>query len=230
MEQQELQTGAKPEWYEGPGAGEARDRPYFWVTWLSALMVGDITCTLAIWFKAHRQRYKKTDKRGNLNNWKIKHRALLEQIVTHLVMEDTEANVTMEDENSITVWGSKATIGGKPDIIKRVPGLWHIYDGKTGAPGDSDKAQMWLYKWLSLMQDKARKVVLTLVYGEWPGIDVNIENEMALKESATAWVNSLSNPVPPAARPNGKECRDCDISVCPFRATAGLIEISTDEF
>lgn len=209
--------------------GQDRGKPYLWVTWLAAALMGDITCQLRVWVAAHRKGYKTTDGSGSLRDWKVKHTALIEEIVTHIAMERPEARVTLEDENSLTVWGEVATLAGKPDIIEREPGRVHIFDAKTGSPADKDKAQMFLYRWMTRMLNPGMQADLTLVYGQWPGTPVQFEDEVGLRQSASKIIRFYAGSNPPAARPNAKECKDCAIASCPYRAERGM-EGSTREF
>ena len=205
--------------------------PYFYVTWLSGLLVGESSCRFASWIRGHYA----IDKRPsdfNFAAWKVDHTALIQKTVADLKADGW--TVTLEDQNKFTLKGNTALVAGKPDIIARKGRLVRILDAKTGHEADKNGAQVAIYM-----------LVLPMVWGQ---PDLQPEGAVVYKETAVPvpWasvqpmreplfklIRDLAVDAKPEAVPSEKECRFCDVTAtdCPQRFGEGAaVPIHTSEF
>ena len=91
--------------------------PYIWPTWLSKLLSGENSCHFAAWFKAqHDSRsWEKMPSSGDMAQWQLNHTEMLNSIADQYRQEGWD--VTVEGQNSFSLQGRAATVGGKPDVI-----------------------------------------------------------------------------------------------------------------
>jgi hypothetical protein len=93
-----------------------RSGPYIWVTWLSKLLVGELSCEWMAWFKAHHKQFAKMPNTFDLVGWQMNHTELLGRVWEDL--DDQGFVVTTENQNSFHIRGSSgAMLGGKPDLV-----------------------------------------------------------------------------------------------------------------
>ena len=78
----------------------SRPSPFFWVTWLTKLLVGENSCEWAAWFKGHYQKYEKIPNGFDLTSWQMNHTALVNQIRSQL--EEAGKPVFAENQNAFT--------------------------------------------------------------------------------------------------------------------------------
>ena len=116
---------------------ERRDTPYIWVTWLTKLLVGETSCEWAAWFRSNHEgrSYEKVPSDLDVTNWQLSHTALLNKVRGQLETEGK--TVFIENQNSFSLRGASATLGGKPDLLTTSEATGTIYDAKTGRPSPS---------------------------------------------------------------------------------------------
>ena len=122
-----------------------RDSTYIWVTWLTKLLVGENSCEWAAWFRANHEgwSYSKIPSTFDAAEWQIRHTELLNTVRSQI--ESEGKTVFTENQNSFTLKGRTATIGGKPDLITVSEDQGIIVDAKTGQPSPSHHVQVMLY-------------------------------------------------------------------------------------
>jgi hypothetical protein len=205
-----------------------RNKPYFWVTWLTPLLSGEDNCEWKIWMKGHYQDIpqRERDDAFDAAKWKEDHTAYL----TSLRDEYAPKSKTMLVEGQ-TDWkldGKTATVAGKMDIVTLRPNL--VVDAKTGKPKDSHIAQVKIYL-LALSLNAVRaatgKFSGVLRYKSGKTIDVpRIEPEF--KERFFDLVRRLAGDEM-APTPSANECRFCDNAVCEARVSE-TVAAKTSEF
>ena len=215
---------------------QLRENPYIWVTWLTKLLVGENSCEWAAWFRAHYEGRsgEKVPSDFDLTAWQMKHTILVNRIRDDLEAEGR--TVFTENQNSFTLRGSTATLGGKPDLITTSGATGLIIDAKTGNPSPSHHVQVMLYMYAvprALRQYGGVAFSGKVTYQDH---EVDIPNS-AVDET---FVNNLSQLIArvasaSAARkvPSGMECGYCNITSadCPERAAGDIrLEGETEDF
>ena len=95
---------------------QRRDKPYIWVTWLTKLLVGENSCEWAAWFRANHegQSYDKVPSTFDATEWQLQYTQLLTKIRAEI--EAAGKGGFTENQNSFTLRGRTAVLGGKPDL------------------------------------------------------------------------------------------------------------------
>ncbi len=129
--------------------------------------------------------------------------------------EDVGYTVTTEGQNSVTLRGNAATLGGKPDLIAFRDDLAVIIDAKTGKPSPSHAVQVMLYQYAvpkAMEQYKGLKFAGQVAYANH-AVDIPAEavNEEFVR-SMSSLVQRLGAETPARKIPSAGECRFCDIS------------------
>jgi len=119
-----------------------RTQPYIWTTWLSKLLGGDSSCEWSTWYRAHHENISKRD-RSDMDGWRLKHTALLNK--TKAMFEKEGSKVFLEDQNKFSLFGTVATLAGKPDLIVASDDGYLICDVKSGQSKMSDRMQVMIY-------------------------------------------------------------------------------------
>ena len=124
---------------------QRRDSPYIWVTWLTKLLVGENSCEWAAWFRANHEgrSWNKVPSTFDNAEWQINHTNLLNKIRNEIEREGKV--VFTEAQNSFTLRGHTATLGGKPDLITVSGDRGTIVDAKAAQPSPSHHVQVLLY-------------------------------------------------------------------------------------
>lgn len=215
--------------------------PEFWVTKLSALLVGEQSCRFASWIQGH-YKIQKRERDGDIVSWKAKHTEMLNARVRQLQAEGWRCRV--ESQNFFKLKGNAAIVSGKPDIVaskvhldpkgvKRQ--LYLVSDLKSGAKLDKNTAQVTIYQ-----------NILPLAWGRY---DMELEGEVVypdsivpvtyttalkMKEPLFRLIKELACATKPDATPSEKECLYCDVRKedCPDRFGEGAapFDIETSEF
>lgn len=216
-----------------------RDHPYIWVTWLTKLLVGENSCEWAAWFRAQHlaSSYEKEPDSFDLTAWQMEHTAFLKQRRDELEAEGRR--VFIEDQNSFTLRGNTATLGGKPDLItvSGVQGL--ILDVKTGIPNPSHRIQLLVYMYAiprALGQHQGIRFDGKVVYTD-SSQDVDIPHtavdDIFIKNLADL-IRSVSSELPARKVPSFQECSFCNITSadCPEKVIEDILlaEGTTDDF
>ena len=215
-----------------------RDKPYIWVTWLTRLLVGENSCEWAAWFRAHNfsSSYEKEPDSFGLTAWRIEHTAFLNQKRDELEAEGRK--VFVEDQNSFSLHGNTATLGGKPDLIvvSGVQGL--ILDVKTGKPNPSHRIQLMVYMYaipLALGQHQGIRFNGKVVYtdsNENVDIPHTAVDDIFIKNLADL-IRKVSSEAPARRAPSSQECGFCNITSadCPEKVIEDVLtEGATDDF
>ena len=195
-----------------------RKNPYIWATWLSKLLVGDVSCEWAIWFKAHNLKYEKTRRDFNSANWRMKHTRL----ITNLLEQLSAANyaVYMEKQNSFWLQvNPDAMLAGQPDIIAAAPdGRLAIYDAKTGVPRDSDMMQVLIYMYamprVAGSKWGGRTFAGCLVYGDGTRHDIPASAINAdFADALNGLLRRIASDAPAFRVPSDSEYAWCDLTI-----------------
>lgn len=203
---------------------EPRSEKYVWVSWLARLMVGEITCYWAPWFKT-RYKPKKAPSDFDQVSWKMDHTQMLHKLLEKLEEEGKE--VFFQGENWFQLPAGNLILAGKPDIIALSEQEAGVYDCKTGQPKESDRVQVMIYMYClsQLGRDylkgklKDKQIKGYLIYKEQT-IEIPAEKiDQKFEENLRYFLNFLDNSEEPKKRPSPQECRFCDIaqSDCPER-------------
>ena len=198
-------------------------KPYIWVTWITGLLAGTDQCVWKAWVKAHHQSYEKRPQSESskrfLELWNREHDDMTMDRAQRLEKEGYK--VEIEDVNKFTLHGSKAILGGKPDVvgIKEKEKFVLVVDEKSG----KEKEQ---YLWQVLLYIFA----LTLTKFK-PADGWTIRGEIEYKTKAVPVLglsnanierigkvmNQIAATEPPEKVPSKWECEYCDIVGCDKR-------------
>jgi hypothetical protein len=213
-----------------------RNGPYIWVTWLTRLLVGENSCEWAAWFRTQHESWswEKIPSTFDQVGWQLNHTALLAKVRSQL--EDQGEIVFTENQNSFTLRGRTATLGGKPDLIASRGDRGVIIDAKAAQPSPSHHIQVMVYMYavpIALQQYRGVTFDGKVVYSDHEveipnsAIDQNFINNLA------ALILRLSSSVPARKVPSAMECGFCEIpsAVCSERVTGDVItEGETTDF
>ena len=198
--------------------------PYVWVTWLTKLLVGEDSCEWASWFRSQHEgwSWEKAPSTLDLDAWLMEHTQKLNE-----VRQQWEANgylLSTENQNSFTLKGNAATLGGKPDLIARKDDIGTIIDVKTGQPRPSHSIQVMIYMYAiprALGQYKDIALDGKVVYADHE-IDIPaFRIDDAFIGSLSQLIVRLGSDTPARKVPSLSECGFCNItsSNCPERMT-----------
>ena len=199
-----------------------KEGPYIWVTWLTKLLTGDDSCEFASWFKAQfdGNRWTRAERVGNLARWQVGHTDLKNAKAREF--RDQGYQVTHEAQNSFTIKGKLATIGGRPDLLARQGDLVWVTDVKAGRPRGSDVAQVMIYMHLlPIARPDLQEATIKglVVYGDHQ-LEIQPEEvDPAFIRSLQGLIHRLAARQPAIKVPSWSECQFCDISSidCPER-------------
>ena len=201
---------------------ELRTGPYIWATWLSKLLVGDMSCEWASWFKAHYKGYERMPSTFDMVTWQMNHTSLLNDVRDKL--EADGLTVLTENQSYFNLRGGSGTvIGGKPDLVSLdSDGAGTIYDIKTGQPRASDIAQVMIYMYAlpHINQFRGRRFQGRLVYRDNRVVDIPGDSvNDAFKSELFTLIRRISDSQPARRVPSALECGMCDLTPidCPDR-------------
>lgn len=212
-------------------------KPDCWVTAITALLAGDAHCEYAPWYLG--RHWVKGDGSFDRAAWIADHAVLLKRREQELRAQDFD--VTVENQNAFTLFGSAAKLSGKPDLIatKATGPIKDVLvsDAKTGARRISDRQQVLIYMWsLPRVRPDLQGAVIRgeIVYTD--GI-VEVEPHELTPEVGRRIVEMLrliGFTMPPERTPSERECQFCKLSTddCPDKArmVGTRIEAETSEF
>ena len=208
--------------------------PYIWVTWLTKLLVGETSCEWAGWHRAHHiAAPRRTSVSLEQSGWLLDHTAAVQDC--RAALEAQDYTVTTEGQNSFTLRGKTAALGGKPDLMALKDGTALVVDAKTGKPRASDIAQVMLYMYAvprALSRYRGMSFHGRVMYRDHE-VDVParaVDDQFI--ERATTLIRRLASKTEARRVPGAQECRWCEISEanCPERVVAELQEALTDDF
>lgn len=211
----------------------ARDFPYIYVTWLSALLSGDRSCEWAVWFKAHYQKYPKVVRDFDSARWNQEHTELLNRKRSELL--ECGYKVYTESQNKFTLRGAAASLGGKADLVGMEDPEPVVYDAKTGSPKDSDITQVQIYMWalpLAVERYRGKTFDGCLVYKDHEEKIPASTITSAFVGRLTTLIRRVAGDEPAIKIPAADECRWCDITAadCPERVEGESRTVTTTEF
>ena len=204
--------------------------PYFWVTGIARALVGESTCLLQPWLKAHYQ-LEKQPSSVNLVTWKAEHTTMVSARAEALAKSGYAVKV--EDQNWFRLTGTTAILAGKPDLIGSRDGTFLVDDCKTGEPRDSDIVQVAIYLLaIPLAWNRPGMLVSGALTYRNATVVVSTEQAEALKANVFGLVRRLASTVPPEALPSGRECGWCEVTKadCPARIDQDERPVTTLEF
>ena len=150
--------------------------------------------------------------------------------------EEQGYTVFTENQNSFTLRGRQAALGGKPDLIALMGDSGTIIDVKTGRPSPSHSVQVMLYMYaVPRAIDGYRGVSFagSIAYSDHlVDIPASAVDETFIK-NLSALVLRLNAPEPTRRVPSARECGFCDISFadCPERVSEDTVsEGVTEDF
>ena len=189
---------------------------YVWITWLSRLMVGDISCQWAPWFRTHCTGYARAPSDFQLAIWTVEHTQLLDRLAKE--RSALGESVYREGQNNFRAKRpSGLRIAGRPDLVAiDNTGYCTVFDTKTGNPRQSDIIQVMLYMlMLPYASGMSRRRIFTgcIVYKDGTRSDIPAKAvDDAFQEQVTYFLNILESADPPERTPSSSECRFCDIT------------------
>lgn len=198
----------------------ARDNPYIWVTWITALLAGDSHCEWSAWFRTHYTGYVKQPTDFNLAAWKAEHGEMVRAHVSTLKHQGY--TVYVEQQNKFSLKGKAATLGGIPDIVAARDSDFVVVDCKTGQQRDADLFQVLIYVLVLPITHVAclgRRLTGEIHYSsDIRRIEPHQLND-ARKQQIRTLIERVGGNVPLPRVPSFGTCRFCDISSrdCPDR-------------
>ena len=207
---------------------QRRENPYIWVTWLTKLLVGENSCEWAAWFHTQHESwsFEKVPSSFNATEWQLQHTALLNRIREQL--EDEGKTVFTENQNSFTLRGGTAALGGKPDLITVSGNKGLILDAKTGKPSPSHHIQVMVYMYAiprTLHQYRGVNFDGRVVYSDHE-IDIpNTAVDDTFINNLTQLIRRIASSTPARKVHSRMECGFCNITSadCPERAAEDVM-------
>ena len=199
---------------------QQRERPYFWATGLSRLLVGENSCEWAGWFRSHYRGWGKAPSDFNSAEWMLNHTDLVNKRKAH--WGEIGYDVAVEDQNRFTLEGATAILAGKPDLIVHQDGAAVIIDAKTGHDKPSHIVQVMIYMYAIPRALKRYRNVQFKGQVTYQDHTVEVPAEAVndqFVEKLGVLIRHLASDTPPQRVPSAQECRFCDISSadCPER-------------
>ena len=214
-----------------------REHPYIWTTWLPRLLTGENSCEWATWFKAHYQDWSRPPSNFDLEQWRVRHTALLNEQRYQWLNRGYTVNV--EDQNAFQLRGHSATLAGKPDLIVVNRNHEHIrvIDVKAGREQAWHRLQVMIYMYalpMALPQYRDSTIAGEVIYRHSNKRIPQGGLDRQFKKDLVALILRLADEIPPHRVPSPRECRHCDIAAadCPQRIDAPYEpeETATDDF
>ncbi|MDO8615289.1 MAG: PD-(D/E)XK nuclease family protein [Dehalococcoidia bacterium] len=204
---------------------EKRNSPFVWVTWLSKLMSGEISCEWAPWFRSHYQAYDKAPSDFDLATWNIRHTRLLREIRLQRQQAGDEVLVEGQAQFYYERPNSGLVLSGKPDLVSFSGNTLTVHDAKTGQPRASDQIQVMIYMYclpIARPEFASRTLAGQVVYeSRSVGIPPSAVGS-DFEKDFNYFLDVLESDTHPHKAPSENECRFCDIGPlsCPERVTA----------
>lgn len=201
-----------------------RDKPYFWVTWLTPLLAGEESCEWKSWAKGNFTNLNRMESDFDSAQWNENHTALLTKLREEY---KDSAKILVEGQTSWKIEGKTAILAGKMDILTIDTNL--VIDAKSGKVKDSHVLQLKTY--LLAIEMGAVKGVSGEYKGilRYPNRSIKVEGKDQLfKERLFALIKTLAT-TEPEPIPSKNECKWCDLVDCNKRFTEQEV-IHTEEF
>lgn len=204
-----------------------RDGKFVWVTWLSKLMVGEVSCEWAPWFRSTYQNWDRPPSDFDEAAWQAAHTRLMRDVRTARRGDDERLLV----ERQVQFYyqrPSGLTLSGRPDLAAINGDSALIIDAKTGQQRASDAAQVKIYMYClprSHALFRGKELSGKVVYQDH---EINISPDSVVGEfedQFNYWLDVLESSDPPLRVPSPGECRFCNIGLadCPERMADAAI-------
>lgn len=207
---------------------QQRDMPYIWVTWLTKLLVGENSCEWAAWFKANHEgkSYKKAPSTFDATEWQLQHTDLLRKVRDEI--ESAGKTVFTEGQNSFSLRGRTAILGGRPDLITVSEKVGTVLDAKTGDPSPSHHVQVMLYMYAipkALHQYKGITFEGKVVYPDHEECVPSKAVDDTFIGNLSSLIQRVASSNPARRVPSAIECGFCNITTadCPDRGNVEFI-------
>ena len=197
-----------------------RSNKFLWVTWLSRLMAGEISCEWAPWFKV-RNEFEKVLSTPDLVRWKIAHNQMVREYRRNFI----EAGKKVLSEHQVRFryqTRGGLLLSGAADLIAISKNEIEVVDCKTGSPRDSDQVQVMIYMYClpRARPDFKRKRIKGLVVYKDQKIEIpNTVIDSEFRKNLRYFIGVLEKDEEPLRSPSLSECQFCDIARrdCPER-------------
>lgn len=198
-----------------------RESRYVWVTWLSRLMAGEISCEWAPWFRTNFKDWDRPPSDFDEAQWRVAHTRLLRDI--------RSARRGFGEESFVERQGqfyyerdSGLVLSGTPDLVTVTGNEGIVHDAKTGKQRASDAVQVKIYMHcLPLAHAAFRGKLLSgrVVYADH---EINIPAGAVDREFVDQFeyfLDILDSNEEPERIPSEPECGFCNIGAgdCPGR-------------
>lgn len=200
-----------------------RSSPYFWITHLTGLLSGEDHCRYQAWYKGH-YKYSKVqespESRARLAQYNADHEAALQAEAERLRAAGHE--VALEDQTAFVVQGKHCAVGGKMDLVAHKGGEGEVVDVKTGRPWNKHRWQVILYLTFGIarvpgLSHLAGKLSGRVHYPHGTDEVIHPSDAERGRGMIVKLLTDLSASEPPVAAPSEKQCRFCDVLLCPHR-------------
>ena len=185
-------------------------------------MVGENSCEWSAWFRANHEgnSWNKVPTTFDAAAWQLEHTSLLNS--TREKMEQEGKVVFTESQNSFSLKGRTATLGGKPDLISVAGDQGTIVDVKTCQPSPSHHVQVLLYMYAApraLGQYKGVTFDGRVVYPDHEDHIPSSALDATFVENVANLIQRLALQQPARKVPSKMECSFCNITAldCPDR-------------
>ena len=211
---------------------DKRDMPYIWATWLTKLLVGENSCEWAAWFRANHdsKSYSKVPSDFDATEWQLRHTELLNRV--RIELEEDGKTVFTENQNSFTLRGRTAVLGGKPDLITVSGGMGTVLDAKTGEPSTSHKIQVMLYMYAlpkALPQYRGITFEGKVVYPDHEESIPDTAIDDVFTDNLSNMIQRMASSDPARRVPSAIECSFCNITSADCSDRIESEEVSTGE-
>ncbi len=206
-----------------------RDGRFVWVTWLSKLMAGEVSCEWASWFRTNYQDWDRPPSDFDLAGWTLAHTRLLHELRGRLTGRFETLLVERQAQFRYEV-PSGLVLSGIPDLVGLSADGGTVYEVKTGRPRTSDGVQARIYMYCLPRAHPAcagRRLSGRVVYLD--GHETQIPPEEAEGEFVDHleyWLKILDSNDPPERLPSEAKCGYCNIGHldCPDRIAPALLD------
>lgn len=193
---------------------QRRKTPYINVTWLKHYLIGNRLCRWSIWHRIHNYYQKKSN--FDVVKHKMKHTPFLKETMQSYEGQGYE----VVPEYDVKVYGEKAELHGKVDLIALREDGNLIIECKTGKPNEIDKIQLLLYIWaLPRTHGRFRGARFDGILA-YKNYDVEISSIEVDEEFVThfsQFTTDIMNAEPDRKYPSPRECKWCDVGDCDER-------------
>jgi len=202
--------------------------PYFWTTWLTAILAGEAHCRYAPWFRSH-FKYDKTASAFDFAAWQVRHTQALQAHAKEL--QRASWQITREHQNGFKLTGKTAILAGKPDLVARQDPHVRVIDIKTGQPAHKDWVQVCVYQIvLPLVWERPTLAIEGAIVYPTHTVSIAWHDAQEVRAPLFALLRELATHDQPPTVPSAHECGWCDIAACPDRVTADQPEVLTEAF